>query len=75
MYIGLTRQTRIFLVSDSTFLRLTRVIYYDYPKNSLLTLLMNGRLYAAYETPSTLFLVTELATGGELVRSLGDKVD
>eukprot|EP00908_Phaeocystis_cordata_P019326 Transcript_30834.p1 GENE.Transcript_30834~~Transcript_30834.p1 ORF type:complete len:440 (-),score=158.92 Transcript_30834:570-1889(-) len=29
------------------------------------------RLYAAYETPSRLYLVTELATGGELMKRLG----
>ena len=30
------------------------------------------RLYAAYETPRRLYLVTELATGGELMKRLGE---
>merc|ERR1719174_332038 len=29
------------------------------------------RLFAAYETPRKLYLVTELATGGELMKRLG----
>jgi serine/threonine protein kinase len=30
------------------------------------------RLFAAYETPRKLYLVTELATGGELMKRLGN---